>query len=1195
MIIRPVSAQAMPVQRKQELAEQLIQDGVEIRYERKLGLIPLGTRAATPAQVVEKLGVQPLTIGLPGMLAVPLQSLEDAAVLQGHPGQAERPIHAESLKQLAKDGWRFFTDEGEVGLFGAYDGKVEARKDGRVAVLENQQSAAGLVEFYRRPPLEGRLENDGYRFFTADGQPSCALQGAWIGKAKPWLPVGKELQERLDRFEPVLARMGDEARARAAFNCLDRLQGAAPEDQAKQLLQEVKGSAALAASLLDTPAQLRALAGRSEEREVLEPLVERLAQLNEMGRVGLAVGKSVKNPVPIYRETLKNADQDACFALPADTPGLEVLLAQLQATRPSQVAQARAWMAHCKQDESKRRLAQQALTGASPLQAFQALKPGYYNDSEKDQVRFGQGVLPTLSGVAPQLALRMLAVAPGPSLVEAGLQYEKASKPQELAAMISAGVPREGVGTRLLDVILEELGRHPETQESARLARELSAGVKGDQGRRMLLQAMIAHPHAVAGGEAFLAASKSAWYDGIEKDRLAVGRYLLEHLPGKASSLGQRMLTNENVGDLVTAVLAHRDAATPQELAALALQAVPKDGAMEPLWDELAAHPETADQALLARQLRQLCRGGDARRAIARAVLEQPNPEMAKLGAAIHEGLRTCYYDGIEKDRTALGSWFLAQMARDPKTAKAAELGRQLLTQENHAQVLPAVYAHSTASTPEELAALSLAAVPGDGAMQNVWDELARHGQTSGQAALARELNAVAREPGSRKIIAEVVLAEPESAVGLTVLTRMQSTWYDGIEKDRLALGKHFLERLGKDPVAKLGLQMVAPLGPGRSADGILKAALRHAGQGVAALAPDAVPQDGEREAMKPLLDALGSDPRADRCRELDALVESGSSRALLWNAVLNGQNESDILTAFGKTWFEAIEKDRLAVGTHFMRELAARPETRAVGELALRMGPHEQVHKAAVAHARDPVKTFARAAIPDEVKSELLEPVWQELPEARLGAFLLDQLKTDRLKASTAKAVLDQTTIAGIAHQALSDKGWADGLVQDQALLASLLLGQDKGPVPDFIRATLPGLEKPPQGLLVGYYQAPPDAPLLLRGRAFLANVPEAQVSEVAQRFLKLPELTDERLLAPMVKQAAARLKGLPGDSARTQVLAELDRLAEQAGFAREVEQLLPDDSTTLVREDARKVTVGAVTVRRKGDGARTEKETTA
>jgi hypothetical protein len=47
--------------------------------------------------------------------------------------------------------------------------------------------------------------------------------------------------------------------------------------------------------------------------------------------------------------------------------------------------------------------------------------------------------------------------------------------------------------------------------------------------------------------------------------------------------------------------------------------------------------------------------------------------------------------------------------------------------------------------------------------------------------------------------------------------------------------------------------------------------------------------------------------------------------------------------------------------------------------------------------------------------------------------------------------------------------------------------------------------------------------------------------------------------------------------------VLAELDRLADQAGIVGEVEALVVDDNATLVQEDAVKVTVGGVTVKRK------------
>ncbi|GMU57304.1 MAG: hypothetical protein AMXMBFR33_64500 [Candidatus Xenobia bacterium] len=391
--LRPAAASSgtPPPARSQELVEQLMQDGVEIRCERRLGPIRLGTRPATSAEVLQQLGSQPLFIGLPGMLAVPLHNLQDAAVLQGKlpNDQASRPIQAQSLKQLASDGWRFFNEQGEVGLFGAYDQKVEARKDGRTVVLESQQTAAGLVEFYRRPPLEGRLEIEGYRFFTPDGQPSSAFasrQGALIGKnGQAWLALGSgsesELRQRLQRFEQVLSGLdGDVKGARAAFHCLERSQGQPPLEQAKQLMAEVKGSARLAASLLSRPEELQALGHRCEDQKVLLPLVERLAELNETGRVGLAVSRSVKKPTGILQTTLENATRDASLVLPDAHPpeALSALLQALEPTRPDRVARTRQWVGFCKQSPSHQRIASTVLTGGGAVEVLAAMKQGWY-------------------------------------------------------------------------------------------------------------------------------------------------------------------------------------------------------------------------------------------------------------------------------------------------------------------------------------------------------------------------------------------------------------------------------------------------------------------------------------------------------------------------------------------------------------------------------------------------------------------------------------------------------------------------------------------------------------------------------------------------------------------------------------------------------------------------------------------------
>lgn len=1195
-----------------------MQDGVEIRCERRLGPIRLGTRPATSAEVLQRLGSQPLFIALPGMVAVPLHNLQDAAVLQGKlpPDDASRPIQAQSLKQLASEGWRFFTDEGEVGLFGAYEQTVEARKDGRSVVLENQQTAAGLVEFYRRPPLEGRLENEGFRFFTPEGKPSSAFasrQGALIGKdGQAWLALGSgsesELRQRLQRFEQVLAGLdGDVAGARAAFHCLERSQGQPPLEQAKQLMAEVKGSTRLAASLVSRPEDLQALGQRCEDPKVLLPLVERLAELNETGRVGLAVSRSVKKPTGILQTTLGNATGDASQVLPPEHPpeALNALLKALESTRPDQVRLARQWVGFCQEPASHQRIASQVLTGGGAAEVLSAMKQGWYENSSRDQVAFGLGVLPTLKGPASELALRMLAVEKHPSVVEAGLAHAGATGPKELARMMAEALPGEGASPKLMSLILDELDKHPDTRESARLGRELGALVKGDKSRAFILREVIRNPDLVGAGEAVLAASRATWFEEAQPDRLALGKHLLASMQGKAASLGLRILKQDNVDQVLPAVLAHRQASTPAELAALALEAVPSDGAMQPLWNELAIHPETAAQAELARELMDLVKDGRGHQIIASTVLSQPAPrnapELAALGGAILAKCRATWYEGIDKDRASLGKHLLEQLAQDPSTRTAADLGLSMLNSSNADQVVPATLAHATARTPVELAALVLAAVPEDGAMEAAWKELAGPTETRERTALARELNRVVKQPGSRKLIAQQVLQQPESPdlalLGHALTTAMKATWYEGVGADRLALGRHLLGRLESQSetrmAAQLGLQMLAPLKPGDSADGILLAVLANARATAPVALAGAVPHEGESEAMKPLLDALAAVPEtaevAHLARELDAVVSQGRGRAIVWRHVLDTPRGTAalggaILEEMARTYYDGIDQDRLALGQHLLGKLSSQPETSEVARLALAMGPHAEVHRAAMKCSRSGLGDFVRAAIPDDAPSALLEPAFQALGTPL--ADLLPQLKTNRLRSLMARALLDQPSLEAVARQTFqgASRTYADGLEKDCTRLAGLLLARDTGPLSDFIRDTiarLPG--KPPDKLLVDYYLSP-DAHLLLRGRAFLAGVSEDRVVECAQRFLKLPELSDSKLLTPMLKQASARLTGVPVECARAQVLAELDRLATQAGIVNQVESLLVDDSATLVKEDAARVTVGNVTVRRKG-----------
>ncbi|GMU57305.1 MAG: hypothetical protein AMXMBFR33_64510 [Candidatus Xenobia bacterium] len=811
-------------------------------------------------------------------------------------------------------------------------------------------------------------------------------------------------------------------------------------------------------------------------------------------------------------------------------------------------------------------------------------------------------MLPTLKGPASELALRMLAVEKSPSVVEAGLTHAGATSPGELAQLMSEALPGQGASPKLTELVLSELAKHPDTQESARLGRELGALVKGDQSRAFILREVVRNPDLVGAGEAVLAASRATWYEAAERDRLALGKHLLSQMQGKAASLGLRILNQGNVDQVLPAVLAHRQASTPAELAALALQAVPQDGAMQPLWDELASHPETAAQAELARELMALVRDGKGHQIIASTVLSQPAPrnavELAALGGAILAKSKATWYEGIEQDRASLGKHLLTELARDPSTRPAADLGLRMLSPGNADEVVPAVLAHATARTPTELAALALAAVPQDGAMEAAWKELGGHSETRERTALARELNGVVKQAGSRRIIAQQVLQHPPelASLGHALTTAMKATWYEGVEADRLALGRHLLTRLESQSetalAARLGLEMLAPLKPGDSADGILLAVLGNARATGPAELTGAVPQEGEKEAMQPLLNALAARPEtvevARLARELDAVVSQGRGRAIVWRHVLDSPKDTAalggaILGEMSRTYYDGIEKDRLALGQHLLGKLSSQPKTSDVARLALAMGPHADVHLAAMKCASSSLGDFVRAAIPNDAPAALLEPAFQALGTPL--ADLLPQLKTDRLRALAARALLDQPSLEGAARQTFqgASRTYADGLEKDCSRLASLLLARDTSPVSAFIRDTLSRLPgKPPDNLLVDYYRSC-DAHPLLRGRAFLAGVPQEQVVECAQRFLKLPELTDSKLLTPMLKQASARLTGVPVESARAQVLAELDRLADQAGIVGEVEALVVDDNATLVQEDAVKVTVGGVTVKRK------------
>lgn len=208
--------------------EQLIQDGVELRGERKLGPVSLGLRKLVKAdEIVERLGRQVLQIVLPGLVAVPLRGVDDWQAAMAF--RADQPVDhlekkelAHDLKELASKGWRFYNAEGEVGLLGAYglvgQQPLQARRENVSVDLNYAEAAQHMAKFYRQESLAGELDRGGFQFFAQTGRPEApfhASRHSSVGKdGQAWLKYDPREPERtrraLTRFDQKMAEPGAE-------------------------------------------------------------------------------------------------------------------------------------------------------------------------------------------------------------------------------------------------------------------------------------------------------------------------------------------------------------------------------------------------------------------------------------------------------------------------------------------------------------------------------------------------------------------------------------------------------------------------------------------------------------------------------------------------------------------------------------------------------------------------------------------------------------------------------------------------------------------------------------------------------------------------------------------------------------------------------------------------------------------------
>lgn len=221
-----------------ELARDVVVRGGEFLEKRRFRLPGQATHRTTEPEKVGSALDSELSVRLPGVpVTLPVRSVEDVRELSALHGGSEVSGLAEAelastLKGLAGRGVRFFARlEGgkpvEVGLYGAYNALT-----GEHGISDLQVTVAGV-----RMPLDAptagellafsgelaRLEEEGFHFFSAEGERLCAFQasraeGATVGKGEPWLPVAEHQQ--LEAFEADLQELGSAALVRKAMGAL---------------------------------------------------------------------------------------------------------------------------------------------------------------------------------------------------------------------------------------------------------------------------------------------------------------------------------------------------------------------------------------------------------------------------------------------------------------------------------------------------------------------------------------------------------------------------------------------------------------------------------------------------------------------------------------------------------------------------------------------------------------------------------------------------------------------------------------------------------------------------------------------------------------------------------------------------------------------------------------------------------------
>ncbi|MEW6278997.1 MAG: hypothetical protein AB1758_10265, partial [Candidatus Eremiobacterota bacterium] len=683
---------------------------------------------ALPAQVAEKLTEATLKVRpKDSQVLLPLNSVDDVRELSVFASRAPASDlrHADlarGLQAAAQAGWRFYSEEAEVGLYGAYNaltdlshgltGVQAGKGDERLALT--MELARELARFEGTPCVWRDLEAAGYRFFRPDGTPVSAFSasrgGAQVGQREPWfsadLLVADRWREQLAEFQAVGHR--------GRFEDLCRWDRSQPETArvARTVLKEVPEHAEAAfASLRENGDVLAAVASQDQAAAVRlglallpEALRDRVLPDPRAIRVLLDGGPVSSLPadlaVPQGRRLLEGLDTGAArWTLQAVPPDSDPSAARLfdRVLANPQAPPDRDWA----------REFLEATHGASALVGFPDLGLSPTGRTQLaafllDHPPEGLAEL-ALDSPADQAALGRHLVGRLPSTAATRLVLRAATGPEPFRAVLQdPDADVRDLAEELLDrtnpaacrAVLEALPDSP----IAVYARELAGQLKGPEAVHAVARAALNEREPAGLLQASLTAlERLVWKpEHGEEDRLLLGKSALRLRSDDRAALGLR--------------LAER---LPLESA---LEAVRLGLGQGSLVDALEKADERLGQALageLGVQPDSELKHWDSRRELYVQALRHPERSPLENGIeALGELERKDPIVGqVERDdRLRLARRLLEQARANPERRDAAELALKLVAPGSSGELraLRAALEHPDVSTPASFGSLGL-------------------------------------------------------------------------------------------------------------------------------------------------------------------------------------------------------------------------------------------------------------------------------------------------------------------------------------------------------------------------------------------------------------------------------------------------------------------------------------------------------